>query len=89
MNAVAGRVKQERPSKHSAGLHFEDGQCCLKFMNGLSNFGMLTDLVPQGLQQIMCCRNMLGCLWCAGVRFGFAFRLHDLYLYSNFSLSFG
>jgi hypothetical protein len=68
------------PSEHSARFHFEDSKCRLQFMDGLSNFWVFTNLVPQGLQQIMSSSHMLCCLSRAGVRFGFALRLHDAHL---------
>ena len=49
-------------SKHSASLHFEDSQCRLKFMNGLSNFGVFANFVLQRLQQTMRPCHMLCCL---------------------------
>ena len=73
-------VYNRTPSKHPARLHFKDSQCRLQFMYGLSNFGVFANFVLHSLQQIMSSSNMLCCLSRAGVRFGFALRLHDTHL---------
>ena len=69
--------------KHSARFHFEDGERHLQLIDGLSNFRVFTNLVPQSFQQIVSSRHMLCSLLRAGVRSGFALLLHDMHLWSK------
>src|ERR1700693_429482 len=49
-------------SQHSPRLHFEDSQCRLQFMSGLSHFRVYATFILQGLQQTMRPCHMLCCL---------------------------